>query len=92
MRDVDFIPEVVAELTPQMPRIEQRFNEENELFKKLLAQDHDLIERVLKCHLIIDNYINRYIESVSPDHSWQDARLRFAQKIDLLPQGSAKVE
>src|SRR5215470_10475860 len=92
MRDVDFIPDVVAELAPQLPKIEKRFNEENEAFKKLLAQDHDLIGRVLKCHLIIENYINRHLESVSPSHSWQAARLRFSQKIELLPEGNAKVE
>ena len=91
MRDIDFIPDVVAELAPQLPRIEKRFNQENEAFKKLLAQDHDLIGRVLKCHLIIENYINRHLESVSPSHNWHDARLRFAQKIELLPQANAKV-
>src|SRR5258708_28257874 len=58
----------------------------------MLAQDHDLIGRVLKCHLIIENYINRHLESVSPSHNWQDARLRFAQKTELLPQGDAKVD
>ncbi len=92
MRDVDFIPDVIAEIAPQLPKIEKRFNEENEAFKKLLAQDHDLIGRVLKCHLIIENYINRHLESVSPSHSWQAARLRFAQKLELLPQDNAKVE
>lgn len=91
MRDIDFIPNVVAELAPQLPRIEKRFNQENEAFKKLLAQDHDLIGRVLKCHLIIENYINRHLESASPSHNWQDARLRFVQKIELLPEANAKV-
>jgi hypothetical protein len=91
MRDIDFIPDVVAELAPQLPAIEKRFNEENEAFKKLLAQDHDLIGRVLKCHLIIENYINRHLESISPSHNWLDARLRFAQKIELIPQANTKV-
>jgi hypothetical protein len=85
MRDIDFIPDVVAELAPQLPKIEKRFNEENEAVKKLLAQDHDSIGRVLKCHLIIENYINRHLESVSPSHSWQAASLRFGQKMELLP-------
>lgn len=91
MRDIDFIPDVVAELAPLLPSIEERFNQENEMFKKLLAQDHDLIGRVLKCHLIIENYINRHLESASPSHDWQDAKLRFAQKIELLPKANAKV-
>jgi hypothetical protein len=90
MRDIDYIPEVVAELAPQWSRIDQRFNEENEAFKKLLAQDHDLIGRVLKCHLIVENYINRH-ESVALSHNWEGARLRFAQKIELLPQSNVKV-
>src|SRR5437016_4257424 len=91
MRDIDFISQVVAELAPQSPKIEKRFNQENEAFKKLLARDHDLIGRVLKCHLIIENYINRYLESVSPSHNWRSAKLYFAQKIKLLPQGEVKV-
>lgn len=89
MRDIDFIPQVVAELTPHLPRVEERFNEENEAFKRLLAQDHDLIGRVLKCHLIIENYLNRYLESVSPSLRWRGARLAFAQKLKLLPQAHA---
>jgi hypothetical protein len=91
MRDIDFIPDVVAELAPHFPRIEKRFDQENEAFKRLLAQDHDLIGRVLKCHLIIENYINRHLESVSPSHNWQEARLRFAQKIELMPRENPKV-
>lgn len=91
MRDIDFIQDVVTELAPQWPRIEERFNQENEAFKRLLAQDHDLIGRVLKCHLIIENYINRHLESISPTHNWQAAGLRFAQKIELLPRADKKV-
>jgi len=91
MRDIDFIPEVVAELAPKWPRIEQRFNEENEAFKKLLARDHDLIGRVLKGHLIVENYINRHLESLSPEHDWEAANLRFAQKASLLPTTNPKV-
>jgi hypothetical protein len=91
MRDIDFISEVVAEIGPRWPRIDRRFHQENEAFKKLLAQDHDFIGRVLKCHLIIENYINRHLESVSPSQSWQAARLRFTQKIELLPKANPKV-
>ena len=89
--EIDYISEVVAELAPQWPKMEDRFNEENKAFKTLLAQDHDLIGRVLKCHLIIENYVNRHLQSVSPSHNWQNAKLAFAQKITLLPQRNAKV-
>ena len=91
MRDIDFIQDVVAELAPRWPRIEERFNQENEAFKRFLAQDHDLIGRVLKCHLIVENYINRHLEAISPSHDWEKARLRFAQKMELLPQANPKV-
>ena len=91
MRDIDFISEVVAELAPKWPRIEKRFNEENETLKRLLAQDHDLIGHVLKCHLIVENYINRHLEAISPEHDWEAAKLRFAQKVNLLPQTNLKV-
>lgn len=92
MRDIDFVPDVVAELAPQLPEIERRFNAENEQFKKLLAKDHELIGRVLKCHLIIENYVNRHLVEVAPKHDWLKARLNFSQKLSLLPSGNPKVE
>lgn len=91
MRDIDFISEVVKELSAHWPRIEHRFTEENERFKALIAQDHNLIGHVLKCHLILENYINRHLEAVSPKHNWSSANLRFGQKIDLLPEENPKV-
>jgi hypothetical protein len=45
----------------------------------------------LKCHLIVENYINRYLESASPAHNWLNARLSFSQKIELLPHANPKV-
>jgi hypothetical protein len=91
MRDIDFVPEVIAELAPHLPTIEKRFNQWNKTFKGLLAQDHDLIGRVLKCHLIIENYINHHLESVFPSLRWESARLQFAKKVELLPQTDARV-
>src|SRR5688572_4877934 len=91
MRDIDFIPQVMAELAPHFPEIENRFNEENEAYKKLLAQDHDAIGRVLKCHLILEVYINRHLATASPTDDWQSVRLNFATKVDLLPHGNVKI-
>jgi hypothetical protein len=84
VRIIDHISEVVAELRPQLPKLEQRFNEENEHFKRLLAADHSLIGHVLKHHLIMEVYLNRYLAAKYPNLSWDKADLRFAQKIDLL--------
>jgi len=91
MRDIDFIRKVVNELAPNFPLIERRFNVENERYKKMLARNHDSIGRILKCHLILENYINRHLEMISPKHNWGKAHLRFAQKMDLLPNEDLKI-
>jgi hypothetical protein len=84
VRIIDHISEVVAELKPYLPKIEQRFNEENERFKTLLAADHSLIGHILKHHLIVEVYLNRYLTTKYPDLAWDEADLRFSQKVKLL--------
>jgi len=92
MRDVDHIDAVVAELRKDLPAIERRFNEENERFKVLLAADRSVIAHVLKYHLIVEVYLNRYFEMRYPNLAWDEAELRFTQKVNLLTsQSDARV-
>jgi hypothetical protein len=68
-----------------MPRIEALFNSENERFKSLIAKEHDRIGRVLKAHLIIENYLTRHLESTYDIKIPDEAKLSFFQKAQLLP-------
>ena len=85
MRDIEGIDEVVRKIRPHLPEIEENFERENERFKSLLAQDHDLIGRVLKCHLIVENYLDRFLAAHFKTSTLADAKLSFFQKVQLLP-------
>lgn len=85
MRDIKGIDEVVRKIRPHLPEIEESFERENERFKSLLAQAHDLIGRVLKCHLIVENYLDRFLTAHLNVSKLADAKLSFFQKVQLLP-------
>ena len=90
MREIEGIEEVLGELQPHWEAIEAHFNQENEKFKALLTQEHDVLGRILKCHLIVEHYLDRYLmEKFGLEHI-DEARLTFSQKARLLPAaGSA---
>lgn len=81
-----------AELAPHRALIDQRKDEWLDNWNKLFARDHDAIGRVLKHHLILEHYVTRYLEAVAPNHNWKRARLRFAQKIELIPKGDIIID
>jgi len=85
MRDIEGIDEVVRLLKPHWAEIDTHFEQENNNFKTLIAQDHDLIGRVLKCHLILEHYITRFLSAHFEIEDLVDAKLSFFQKAKLLP-------
>jgi hypothetical protein len=88
----DYAKKLVQELAPHQAFIEKRFQEENTRFTSLFARDHDAIGRVLKHHLILESYMTRHLEAVSPTHAWRDARLGFARKVELLPKENQQIQ
>ena len=87
MRDIDGIEEVVAKLKPHFATIEQHFEQENRIFVGLISSAHDTLGRVLKCHLLIEHYLDRFLVAHFKIDSFDDVRLSFAQKAALLPSG-----
>ena len=87
MRVIEGIETVVASLKPHWPEIEQHFKQENEAYIRLIATAHGDIGRVLKCHLVVEHYLERYLAQHLP--TIVEARLTFAQKSKLLPQVSS---
>jgi len=51
-----------------------------------MAQEHDLIGRVLKCHLVLENYLDRFLAAHFGITDLANAKLSFFQKATLLPQ------
>jgi hypothetical protein len=89
MKDIEGLDKVLDRLKPHWPEIDAHFMHENDLFKSLLAEDHDLIGRVLKCHLIVEHYLGRFISSHYCIRDLSKTRLSFSQKAQLLPDASS---
>lgn len=90
MRDIDGVEEVVRVLTPHWQEIEAHFHAENARYIALFNQDHDVLGRVLKCHLIVEHYLDRFLTNFLRLDDISDVKLSFFQKATLLPNaGSA---
>lgn len=61
MRDINGIDKVIERLKPHMTKIEEHFNVENARFIELMAKPHDVLGRLLKCHLVVEHYMERFI-------------------------------
>ena len=85
MRNIEGIQAVVAKLTPHFAAIEQHFEHESSIFIGLISSAHDTLGRVLKCHLIVEHYLNRFLVVHFDIDNFDDVRLTFAQKATLLP-------
>ena len=85
MRDIEEIEEVVAKLKPHFAIIKQHFEHENRIFIGLISSDHDTLGRVLKCHLVVKHYLDRFLGAHFEIDNFDDIRLAFAQKAELLP-------
>lgn len=84
MREIEGIESVVEKIRPPMAEIEIHFDAENEKFKRLLEADHDAIGRILKCHLIIERYLDSFLKAHYDIADLDGARLSFYQKAKLL--------
>ena len=89
MREIEGIDTVMRKLEPHWPEIMAHFNSENERFKALVVQDHDLLGRVLKCHLVVEHYLNRFLIEHYRVSDIDEVRLTFLQKAKLLPNSES---
>jgi len=86
MRDIEGIDEAVRELDPYLEQITADFEAHNQAFKALIGQDHVTLGRVLKCHLVVEHYMDQFLAHHLGAHDFQEARLSFHQKAALLPR------
>lgn len=59
------------------------FSDLNKKFDVLFKANHEFIGRVLKCHLIIETYLNDCLEFFYGKDSIESANLRFYQKLTI---------
>ncbi len=85
MRDIEGIEKVVARLKPHMAEIEAHFNAENAKFIALMGQPHDMLGRFLKCHLVLEHYLDRFLSEHFGIEDVESAKLGYFNKAMLLP-------
>ena len=85
MRDIEGIEEAVEKMKPHWADIKQHFEHENHIFIGLTSSTHDTLGRVLKCHLIVEHYLDRFLVSHFGLDNFDNVRLTYAQKAQLLP-------
>ena len=85
MREIEGIEEVGAKLEPHFATIKEHFDHENRIFIGLISSAHDTLGRVLKCHLIVEHYLNLFLVEHFKIDNFNDVRLTFFQKATLLP-------
>jgi hypothetical protein len=67
------------------PELQKEFQLFDTKIKSLFNTPIDELGIVLKCHLIIENYIDEYLAACYPTIiSLKDARLTFSQKLELV--------
>ena len=62
MRDIHGIDEAREVLRPHLQEIREFFDNENDNFKELLRTDHTRFGRVVKCHLVSEIYVEKYLQ------------------------------
>lgn len=85
MREIEGIEEAMAILHPHWDEIEDNFNRQNAPYLQLAATDHETIGRVLRVHLVVENFMNNYLPDFFGIENFDELRLSFSQKAKLLP-------
>lgn len=85
MKDIEGIEKTLEVLKPHWAEIEADFARHNERFLKLASADHDAIGRILRAHLVVENFLDTYLTETFGIENIADVKLTFAQKAKLLP-------
>ena len=85
MVEIHGLDAAVEILRPHWQEFSEHFDSENEKFEELLGSDHISMGRIMRCHLISENYIEEYLRKKLNIVNISDARLSYYQKAMLLP-------
>ena len=82
MREIEGIEEVIAQLKPHYGLIQQHFEQENGAFiDHITSSAHDTLGRVLKSHLVVEHYVERFLVAHFRIDNLQNVRLSFTQNV-----------
>ena len=91
MRNIRGIDKAVDILRPHRQEIDEYFDNENKKFIELLQTDHRNFGRIIKCHLILETYMERFLCKRLNISDISELRLTFYQKVMLLPETGAAI-
>jgi hypothetical protein len=89
MRDIEGIEQALEVLAPHWDAIHADFDAYNQQFLRLANTNHDIIGRVLKAHLVVENFLDTFLTTHYGITDIADAKLSFFQKAKLLPDGAS---
>jgi hypothetical protein len=72
-----------------MAEIEAQFNAENARFIELMSRPHEIVGRLLKCHLVVEHYLDHFLSEHFGIEDVESAKLGFFNKAMLLPNKAA---
>jgi hypothetical protein len=68
-----------------LPPLVGGFTDGKVTWQRIETVDYDTLGYLLSCHLIIEHYLDNYLETrASASFGWQEAKLTFGQKISLV--------
>ena len=91
MDKTEDLQEAIRRLSPFMPRIESYFESESKKYIQYYEKDTSNLGRILKCHLIIEQYMDKYIEANNRILNIDELKLSFLQKAYILPKSGESI-
>lgn len=85
VKDIDGIDQALEVLKPHWGEIEKHFDQQNTRFLDLSANDHSAIGRILLVHLVVESFLDAFLEQHLTVEDIRPLRLSFYQKTSLLP-------
>ena len=71
-------------MAPFLEDLEKEAQVEVDRYNKLFSADHEVIGRILRVHLILEQYLNEHLKAKLRINNLADAKLSFGQKANLL--------
>jgi hypothetical protein len=67
------------------PKAEMDLRDFNAKYQLFLNNDYSPVSVVLRCHLIVEHFIDEYLEAANPAiQNWEKVQLRFVQKLTMI--------
>ncbi len=73
-------------LRPHWQEISDQFERDIREYNQLFQKDSSLFGRIIKCHLISEVYLEKYLKNKLSIMNLGDVRLSYYQKVMLLPE------